>query len=266
MTGFERDTAVTPAGDGRYAARCEPAWYGGTGPHGGYLGAIVVRAMQARLAADGASERALRSITLHYLRPPAEGDVDVEVVVERTGRSLSTLSARMSQGGRTCVLALAALAVDFPAPERARYDSPMPEAPPPEDAPVIPREVSPPMARHFELRPCLGPLPFSGADEPRSGGWIAFADREQPYDAAALVMICDVWLPSPWTRFDRFVPALTIDLTVHLRAPDVAPAAPLLGVFESRAGRGGFFDESGELWSRDGVLVAQSRQLALLRA
>jgi len=62
--------------------------------------------------------------------------------------------------------------------------------------------------------------------------------------------------------------APTIDLTVHFRAPAAAAAIvdePLLAVFRSSTAAGGFFEEDGELWSADGVLLAHSRQLALAR-
>jgi hypothetical protein len=38
----------------------------------------------------------------------------------------------------------------------------------------------------------------------------------------------------------------------------------LLGRFTNSYVRDGFFDEDGELWTPDGTLVAQSRQLGLL--
>jgi hypothetical protein len=37
-------------------------------------------------------------------------------------------------------------------------------------------------------------------------------------------------------------------------------------VSRSSTSAGGLFEEGGELWSRDGVLLAQSRRLALLLA
>jgi hypothetical protein len=36
-------------------------------------------------------------------------------------------------------------------------------------------------------------------------------------------------------------------------------------VFESRMSAGGTWEEDGELWTSGGVLLAQSRQLAMIR-
>ena len=54
---------------------------------------------------------------------------------------------------------------------------------------------------------------------------------------------------------------------MHFRAPAAAAAIaeePVLAVFRSSTAAGGFFEEDGQLWSRDGVLLAHSRQLALI--
>jgi len=262
-SAFDRATAVRPAGAGRWQATCDTSWSAPRGPNGGYLAAIVLRAMLAEVA-DRAREP--RSLTLHYLRPPADGELEVEIGVERTGRSLTSLSARVSQGGRLCVLALGALAVERQSV--VDYAGLPPDVLPPEAIePVVLRDPAPPIARRFEVRPGLGAAPFSGAGEALTGGWLRFAEP-RPLDAPALAMYADAWLPAPFPRLTAPTGAPTIDLTVHFRAPGAAAAVaadePVLAVFRSSTSGGGFFEEDGELWSRHGVLLAHSRQLALL--
>jgi acyl-CoA thioesterase len=263
-TEFDRATAVAPLGGGAWEGVCDPGWWAGRGPNGGYLAAIVLRAMIAEL--DDAS-REPRSLTCHYLRPPGTGPVRVDVTVERGGRALSTLTARLRQDGRDCILAIAAFGIDVPAP--AEFATAPPAVPPPEEIEPAPAERSSGLsiAERFEVRPALGSGMLEGADEAITGGWLRFADARAT-DALALAMFADAWWPSPWVRLREPVPAPTMDLTVHFRAPRAAaalePGEPVLAVFRSTTAADGFFDEDGEVWTRDGVLLAQSRQLALL--
>jgi acyl-CoA thioesterase len=86
-------------------------------------------------------------------------------------------------------------------------------------------------------------------------------------DAPAIACLLDAWAPAIFPRADRLVVCPTVDLTIHFRnAFPVAGAASgdfHLGRFSSTLSRDGFFEEDGLLWTADGVLVAQSRQLAL---
>src|SRR5512144_669194 len=93
---FDRDTAVEPLGDGVFAAHIDRGWWVIRGPNGGYVAAIVLRALMGSVE----SSRAPRSLTIHYTAPPDEGAVTVETQVERVGRSLTTVSGRMRQGDR----------------------------------------------------------------------------------------------------------------------------------------------------------------------
>lgn len=56
--------------------------------------------------------------------------------------------------------------------------------------------------------------------------------------------------------------APTLELTAHIR--ERPAAGPLMVQFSSRFIQNGMFEEDGEVWDGRGVLVAQSRQLALI--
>jgi acyl-CoA thioesterase len=74
-------------------------------------------------------------------------------------------------------------------------------------------------------------------------------------------------IPAAFSRLGRFAIVPTLDLTIHFRSPlPVEGDGWALAVLDSRRSAGGTWEEDGELWSRDGRLLAQSRQLAMIRA
>jgi len=122
------------------------------------------------------------------------------------------------------------------------------------------------MFQNYSVRSAVGEPAFSGA-APYSGAWLRAREPRQ-LDAPLAAAILDAWFPAPFVHLDRAAPAPTLDYTVHFRSPlpppNAAPDDPYLAVFRSGLARHGFFEEDGELWSADGILLAQSRQLALL--
>lgn len=262
LHAFDADTAVRPLGDGRYEVDVSKDWWVARGPNGGYIGALLLRAIQAEVPT-----RPPRSLTVHYPLPPSEGPAEIHVTVERAGRSASFVSARLLQDGETKSLALAALSDPWTGP--SYENGTMPDARPPEDLPEVPNDLPglPPVFRNYRVAPALGESIFSGGETPRSGGWIR-AREPRLVDAPLIVAIMDAWFPVPFVMQGGPIPAPTLDFTVHFRAPLPPPGAGpgdwYLADFHSRLGRGGFFEEDGELWSANGELLAQSRQLALL--
>ena len=121
----------------------------------------------------------------------------------------------------------------------------------------------PPFLNQMDMQHRFGEPPFAGAEHGLTGGWLGLRE-ERPIDAAALAILADAWFPAPWPRLKELAAAPTIDLTIHFRAPLPIDGRLLLGRFDSKLVRDGFFDEDGELWTPDGELVAHSRQLGLL--
>lgn len=262
---FDLATAVRPLGDGAYSAAMDTGWWVARGPNGGYVAAVLLRAL-AHAAEDAA--RLPRSLTVHYTAPPAEGPVRIETSVERRGRSLTSLSARMTQDGALVALALAA----FSAPWPGRHDFDglrPPDAGRPGEGipPDRPRDQLPPVARRWDFRGAIGSPPFAGVDDALTGGWLRLAEPRVA-DALVVAAMTDAWFPAAFARLTEPAALPTIDLTVHFRAAlPLAGSAPdewFLAAFRSRHARDGFVEEDGEIWSAGGELVAQSRQLALL--
>jgi acyl-CoA thioesterase len=224
--------------------------------------AILMRGLM--LAVDD-DRRQPRSLTVYFLRPPQAGPVVVSPVVERAGRSLTTAGVRLEQEGQLLALGLAALSQPWPG--RSFDEAPMPDVEPPtardEPAPAPPGAPRPAFRALLTMQQRFGAPLFSGADRSEVGGWLGLLE-ERPVDPLTVLVLADAWFPAPWPRFEALVPAPTIEMTVYFRTPLPLPDSLLLGRFQTRAVRDGFFDESGELWAPDGTLVAQSRQLGLL--
>jgi len=261
---FERETAVTPVGDGRYQAGLDRAWWVHRGPNGGYLAAIVLRALTEAVA-DRA--RAPRSLTVHYTSPPGDGTLEIATTLERTGKSLTSCSARLEQDGRLIGLALAAFSRPRAGP--AFCDLQMPEVPSADELVAVPPPPDvPEIAHRWDFRFALGaPLMRGGdpSDEAVTGTWIRLPEGHV-VDAIVAAAITDAAIPAVFTRLQEPMIVPTVDLTIHFRSALPAPGAAasdfVLAVFRTGAVAEGFLEEDGEIWSRDGTLLAQSRQLA----
>lgn len=263
LPGFDADTAVEPLGGSRFGAEMSDRWWVGRGPNGGYVAAVVLRAI---LAATGEA-RPPRSLTVHYPRAPQAGPVELAVEIEREGSRTSFVSARMEQDGEVMATALAVLSEDWA--EGGFTELEMPEAGEPGEMHAIEasgRPGAPRMLQNYLVRPALGEAAFSGGPA-RHGTWIR-SREPRLLDAPLAAAFLDTWYPAPFVRVESPRPAPTIDYTVHFRAPlpppDATPEDAYLASFRTGLARDGFFEEDGELWSADGTLLAQSRQLALL--
>ncbi len=275
LTAFDRDTAVAlrsraRAGGGErvaFVADVSPDWRAGRGPHGGYLAAMLLRALVE--AVDDAS-RAPRSLTIHYARAPAPAPVSIDVTIERQGRSLSTLSARMEQDGAPVALALAAFSVPWHAPHVAELEMPDVAPQDAERKTAVPLfSGAPAFTSHLIIQPRIGAVPFQGSDAPMEiGSWLGLAEP-RPIDALSLAFFSDALFSPPFIRFSEPATTPTIDLTIHFRTPMPRTAEPDPGElcfarFRSGLIQEGFFEEDGVIWASDGSVLAHSRQLGIV--
>jgi acyl-CoA thioesterase len=261
LSEFDADTAVSRAGD-RWHAVVSDRWDVGVNPNGGYVLALLLRAMGGDMALPDPL-----TVTAHYLRPPDHGDASIKVDVVRSGRRFATATAALDQDGRERVRALATFGDLAAAEGPTRIDARPPDLPPPDECHdlLVGRSAeglsaAPVIMQRFDVRlpePLGWPL-GQRRGVPRLDGWIRFHDQRAP-DLLSLAVFADAFpppildvIPASW------VP--TLELTVHLRKrPE---PGWLRAVFETRVLRDGLLEEDGELWDGAGDLVAMSRQLA----
>jgi acyl-CoA thioesterase len=262
---FSELTAVTRAATDSFDVHIEPSSFIVRGPNGGYLAAVLLRAMTMRVHDLGDEpSRPIRSLTVHYARAPVEGPATITTELVRVGRSLVTCSARLEQDGRPALIAVGAFSPAWSGPTW-QHDPP-PSIPSP-DAVGLPERDRPPLpfSNYWDPRFALGSSPGEKAGRAETGGWMRLADPE-PVDAMVIAAMSDAWFPAAFALVDAPVP--TVDLTIHFRV--AFPYAPLgpedyaLVRFVSRTAADGFVEEDGQLWAPDGTLIAHSRQLAIL--
>jgi acyl-CoA thioesterase len=262
---FSELTAVRRTATDSFDVDVDPSSFIVRGPNGGYLAAVLLRAMTARVADLGDEPgRPPRSLTVHYARAPVEGPATVTTELVRVGRSLVTCAARLEQSGKPALVALGAFSPAWTGPSW-RHDPP-PDIPGPDTVDLPVRDRPPlPFTSHWDHRYAFGTPPGGKSDTAETGGWLRLAQPE-PVDAIVITAMADAWFPAAHAMVDAPVP--TIDLTVHFRVAlpyaALGPEDFVLARFVSSTANEGFVEEDGQLWAPDGVLVAQSRQLAIL--
>jgi acyl-CoA thioesterase len=182
----------------------------------------------------------------------------------------------MEQDGSLIALALAAFSPPWSAPGISELQMPAVAGPESERdttawlSEQIEQGLAPPFIRQLVVQPRIGGGPFRGSDGPmEAAAWLGLRDAARPLDAISLALFSDALFSPPFVRLTQPATSPTIDLTIHFRTAQVPaepPGAPNLcfAHFRSRLVHEGFFEEDGVIWARDGTLLAQSRQLAIL--
>ncbi|GAA3891244.1 thioesterase family protein [Streptomyces lannensis] len=266
---FDRDTAVTLREPGVYGIDLSAGWTIINAVNGGYLLAVLGRAL-----GDALPHRDPFTVSAHYLTASQPGPAVIRTDVVRTGRTLSTGQASLFQyddEGREVerIRVLASYGDLDSLPDDVRTSAKPPAIPPPdrcfgpEDGPA-PVSGSSAITDRLKLR--LDPATLGWALGSPSGkgemrGWFGLADGRDA-DPLSLLLAVDALPPTAFELgISGWVP--TVELTVHVRCRP-APG-PLRVSIATRNLAGGFLEEDAEIWDSADRLVAQSRQLARVR-
>jgi acyl-coenzyme A thioesterase PaaI-like protein len=267
MTAFDEATAVTPEGDGWYAARPDErfAIISGNGSVGAVNGGVLL-ATVLRAVLDTSPHPDPVATSAHFLRVARLEPAQVQVTWLKQGKTAATARAALIQDG-SCVLdtTVTTGALGAPGEGGLSWTGEPPKLPP--------------------VEACTGFADFQGETrrtgyagqvdlrlDPATSGWLRGRPQGVPEmrgyfqltqerlpDAYLLALAVDA-LPPVIFGIARAGWSPTVELTWHMRAQ---PAPGLLRLAaRSRHVGGGWFDEESEVWDSAGRLVAQSRQIA----
>lgn len=262
---FEAITRWAQTSPGHFSGHPDASWYQGKAMFGGMLSASLLRALRTTVADD---VRLPRTLTVHFCAPVKDAPAQIVTAVERMGARVTHTSARLLQDGKPACLASATFAMGR-AQGPSYQDDVMPTVTPYEDLEALPvgTPLLPIFTQHFEFRFCGGHAPFSSAAESYVAAWVR--PRQplvlDPFLAAALL---DVMPPAFFTRLDAPAGGATVDLTMAFFEPLPRPGAtadePYLTTVRSRWAHGGYAEQLNQLWTRDGVLLGQCRQMVAM--
>ncbi|MFF0284623.1 thioesterase family protein [Streptomyces sp. NPDC005262] len=263
---FDRDTAVTLREEGVYDAELSAGWTIIHAVNGGYLLAMLGRALGEALPHPDPF-----SVSAHYLTASVPGPAVIRTQVVRTGRTLSTGQASLFQyaedgteAERIRILGtygdLDSLSDDIRTSAKPPAMAPIEQCFGPGDGPApIPGSSAITERLNIKLDPSTVGWAIgapSGKGEMR--GWFGLADGRDA-DPYSLLLTVDALPP---TSFELGLKGWTptIELTTHIRCRP-APG-PLRVSITTRNLAGGFLEEDADVWDSADRLVAQSRQLA----
>jgi len=250
--------------DGAFGRCCDKTWWGHGALFGGYVQALALKAMTVTLSND---EQLPQSMTMHFIRPFLDGTFRAETKVERAGRNMSNVSARLFSNGKLAGLALASFGTwrefnEFRAvlpPDIAGIRR--------DEAPVA-TPLGVPTHEHFDMFPRIGTFARGGGDA-HVGGWVVQRDPGL-IDHLFIPVVADLWIPAAYHRWTEPSPAVSVDITTHFRSrlprDDIASTSAVLVDLRTVGSIGGFVDEDVNIWSASGVLLAQSRQMRFVHA
>ncbi|MGP4015172.1 thioesterase family protein [Saccharopolyspora sp. 5N708] len=253
---FAAATTVRSLGDGSFVANLHPEWAVGERPHGGYLLALLSRAL------GDVTGLAPLSVSAQFLRPPRVGPVLIRTELLKAGKTVTAARAVLEQSGQTCVDATITLG-KVPGAEPEWSDLPdMPVNPPSNAIDLAATEARKyfGLSRVCDMRLDANTSEFltGGVGEPRLRLWVK--PREAQPDLLFALVAGDLTLPVT-LNLGRFGWVPTVQLTALVRAH---PANGWLRlVVNCRALHGQWFDEDVLVIDSVGRLVCQARQLAI---
>ncbi len=212
------------------------------------------------------------SLTVNFCAPVVQGDFDLDIRLVKANRSSQHWLVEMTQGGGdVATLATAVFAERRPSwshqqarfPQSTPFEQTLPYA-----------KVAAPWVRQYDFRFAEGEPKFNATPLPAPANafsklWIG--DRiPRRIDFLSLMSMSDAFFARVFHARGQLVPFGTVSLTTYFHADAADLAAEditrVLAVADAKIFHKSYGDQSGELWSPNGRLLATTTQIAYFKA
>jgi acyl-CoA thioesterase len=264
---FDDATRVT-AGDSRWQGRTSDDYWAFVRPFGGATAATILRALidHPQRAGDPLS------LTVNFCAPIAQGAFDLDVRLVKANRSTQHWSVEMTQDG-TDVATLATAVFAERRPSWSHQQSTFPQAVPFEQILPYPK-VAAPWVKQYDFRFVDGEPDFGGKPQAMPASafsklWIG--DRiPRNIDVLSLMSMSDAFFARVFHARGELVPFGTVSLTTYFHADAADLVAEdttrVLAVADAKIFHKSYGDQTGELWSPGGRLLATTTQIGYFKA
>lgn len=260
---FDTATQLTME-SGIYYGHTSERYANMVGPFGGVIAATLLRAVMEHPERKGEPV----ATTINYAAPVSDGNFNIKATPVRTNRSTQHWFIELYQETDIIITGTAVLASrrDTWSASEMKF----PDVPTVNEVKNFPLEGMPPWVHNYDMKIVQGsPFSFSQPNTKDISDsvtlqWIRDKPR-RTIDFLSLAAMCDAFFPRIYVQRKQMVPIGTVSLTVyfHIDSETLAEHGnkELLGHARASQYRDGFFDQTAEMWSPAGKLLATTSQL-----
>lgn len=258
---FDRDTTLKETAPSVYSGAISENWLINKNPNGGYLMAILARAM-----CDKSEKTSTPIITANYISRCRPGDVTVRVEEISVSKQFSRYEARLFQEGAEKIRAFGTFADENIDCAINRNESSAPQLAERKACIGMPPIPGFTVFDNIELLldpPCAGWLQGKLIDISENRGWFRFRET-RPHDLLSVLQIADSMPPAAFVSQGVTAWVPTIELSVSIRS--IPETEWLRCKLRTRHITCGLLEADCEVWDETGSLAAISRQIAQFRS
>jgi len=257
---FDRDTGLRETAPSVYTGAISENWLINKNPNGGYLMAILARAMM-----DKSEKKTTPIITANYISRCRPGGVEVRVDEISISKQFSRYEARLFQDGAEKIRALGTFADENSDCAINRNESSAPQLAARGACIGLLPIPGYTVFDNLELRldpPCAGWLQGNLVETSENRGWFRFREPRR-HDIFSVLQIIDSMPPAAFASQGSIAWVPTIEMSVSIRT--IPETEWLRCKLRTRHITCGLLEADCEVWDEAGSLAAISRQIAQFR-